>query len=336
MGTVGNGNVAPPTVNIGSLENKGFSIMLNTVNVNNGTFRWESSFNISQFKTKIKSLTSGSSQIDKINWWMRNWTQRSVVGEAPWLFYGYIEEGIFGSVEEIENSALPADANGDEFPIAENSIWVGDVKYRDVNGDGIISGEDQTFIGNPWPKWYAGFTNSFSYKGINLSVLITSSYGNDVYNYIRNENSNPNNINLGRNMFTTAFDYAKITTDENGNPVLENPGTNVARMSGGNKNNNFDRHTNKFVEDGSYVRLKNVTVTYNLPATLIGKQKVVKGARLGFSAQNVLTITGYSGYDPEVGSYVGPNASTANAAVGVDYGRYPITPVYSFNVGIDF
>ena len=137
-------------------------------------------------------------------------------------------------------------------------------------------------------------------------------------------------------MFIGAFDYARVATDEEGNPYLENPETVVARMSGGNKNNNFERHTDKYVEDGSYVRLKNISLNYNLPASLIAKTKFVKGARVGISAQNLLTITGYSGYDPEVGSYVGPNASTANAAVGVDYGRYPGTPVYSVNVGIDF
>jgi hypothetical protein len=90
------------------------------------------------------------------------------------------------------------------------------------------------------------------------------------------------------------------------------------------------------VEDGSYVRLKNVSLNYNLPASLLGKQKFIRGARVGLSAQNVFTWTKYSGYDPEVGSYVGPNAEVSNAAVGVDYGRYPLTPVYSLNVGVDF
>lgn len=336
MGTNGNGAILPPTVNIGSLQNKGWSFTLNTINIDNTSFRWSSNFNLSHFKTEVKSLTTESSQIDRINWWMNNWTQRTVVGQAPWLFYGYIEEGIFGSVEEIENSALPADNNGVEFPIAENSIWVGDVKYRDINGDGIISGEDQTFIGNPWPKYYAGFTNDFSYKGFDLSVLITSTIGNDIYNYLRSENTNPNNINLGRNLFIGAFDYANVQLDGEGNPYLLNPNTVVARMSGGNKNNNFSRHTDKYVEDGSFVRLKNITLNYNLPTAMIDKLKYIKGARIGVSAQNVYTITGYSGYDPEVGSYVGPNANARNAAIGVDYGRYPLTPVYSVNVGIDF
>ena len=340
MGTNGNGAIAPPTVNIGSLQNTGWSFTLNTINIDNAAFRWSSNFNLSHFKTEVKSLTTESSQIDRINWWMNNWTQRTVVGQAPWLFYGYVEEGIFGSIEELESSALPADNNGVEFPIAENSIWVGDVKYKDINGDGIITGEDQTFIGNPWPKYYAGFTNDFSYKGFDLSVLITSTIGNDIYNYLRNENTNPNNINLGRNLFIGAFDYAKVAYNEDDvdqlNPYLENPGTTVARMSGGNKNQNFQRHTDKYVEDGSFVRLKNVTLNYNLPSSVMEKLKYIKGARIGVSAQNIYTITGYSGYDPEVGSYVGPNASAENSAIGVDYGRYPLTPVYSVNVGIDF
>ncbi|MBF9254020.1 TonB-dependent receptor [Pontibacter sp. 172403-2] len=336
MGTNGNGAIQPPTVNIGSLQNKGWSLSLNTVNVDNGSFTWSSNFNLSHFKTEVVSLTTESSQIDRINWWMNNWTQRTVVGEAPWLFYGYIEEGIFGSLEELQNSALPADNNGVEFPIAENSIWVGDVKYKDINGDGIITGEDQTFIGNPWPKYYAGFTNNFTYKGFDLSVLITSTIGNDIYNYLRSENTNPNNINLGRNLFVGAFDYARVALDGEGNPYLENPGTTVARMSGGNKNNNFQRHTDKYVEDGSFVRLKNVTLNYNIPSAMVERLKYIKGARIGVSAQNIYTITNYSGYDPEVGSYVGPNATAENAAIGVDYGRYPLTPVYSVNVGIDF
>lgn len=336
MGTVGNGGVGPPIVNIGSLENRGWSLTLNTVNIDDGSLQWRSNLNISSFETKIKTLTSGQSHIDRINWWMSNWTQRSVVGEAPWQFYGYIEEGLFESREELENSALPADNDGNEYAIGETSIWVGDVKYKDVNGDGIITGEDQTFMGNPYPKWFGGFTNDFSYKGFELSILFFFTYGNDVYNYIRAQNTNPNNINLGRNMFIGAFNYARTAVDDGGNPYLENPGTTIPRMSGGDKNDNNERHTNKYVEDGSYVRLKNISLSYNLPRSLVARTRFVKGARIGISAQNALTFTNYSGYDPEVGSYVGEHATAANAAVGVDYGRYPLTPVYSINLGIDF
>ncbi|WP_240337128.1 SusC/RagA family TonB-linked outer membrane protein [Rufibacter psychrotolerans] len=341
MGTSGSGSVGPPTVNIGSLQNKGWSFALNTVNVDNGQFKWSSNFNISHFKTEVTGLSTENSILNRTTREWNLWSQRTVVGQAPWMFWGYIEDGIFQSLEELESSPRPADNNGDLIPIAPNSVWVGDVKYRDISGpqgqpDGKIDSYDQTFIGNPWPKFFAGFTNNFSYKGFDLSVLITGTFGNDIYNWMRNENTNPNNINLGRNLFVGALDYARVGLDAQGNPYLLNPGTTVARMSGGNRNNNFNRHTNKYVEDGSFVRLKNVTLTYNLPTSLVGRQKYIKGARIGVSAQNIWTITDYSGYDPEVGSHVGGLENANNAAIGVDYGRYPLTPVYSVNIGIDF
>ena len=343
MGTRGDAAVGAPIVNVGSLQNVGWGFSLNTININSNGLRWESNLNLSGFKTEITELTTGSAHITREgpDWFLANFAQRSAIGQAPWMFYGYIEEGIFQSREELENSARPVDNNGDLRPVAEDGIWVGDVKYRDVSGpdgvpDGKITADDRTIIGNPWPKWFGGFTNTFSYKGFDVSILITASYGNQVYNYLRYQNNNPNNINLGRNMFLEALDYAKLATDEEGNPYLLNPDTEVNRISGSSLNGNYDRLTDKYLEDGSYMRVKNISVNYNIPSSLIGKQKIVRNIRVGASVQNVFTITGYSGYDPEVGAYVGPNADQARGFISVDYGRYPLTPVYSFNLGVDF
>lgn len=335
MGTNGTGAVGSPTVNIGALQNKGWGFTLNTVNVNRGGFKWESNLNISSFKTKIKSFYSDAAFVDRTSWWLADWTQRSEVGKAPWLFRGYIEEGLFQSVEEIEKSPLPVDNNGVKLPINENNIWVGDVKFKDVNGDGIINEKDQTVIGNPWPKMFAGFTNTFSYKGFDLSILLTSTYGNDVYNFLGKLNTNASNINLSRNLLVHAMDYAKPLKNDDGTVTLANPGTDVARISNG-PNGNFARHTDKWVEDGSFIRLKNISLTYNLPVSLVSRQKVIRGARLSVGAQNVATLTGYTGFDPEVGAYVSRDASPANQAIGLDYGRYPLTPVYTFSLGLDF
>mgnify|MGYP000082528409 CR=1 FL=1 len=343
MGTRGDAAPSAPLINVGSLENKGMGISLKTVNINSNNFKWESNFNISAFRTKITGLTTGSSHITREapDWFLNNFAQRSEVGSPPWMFYGYIEEGIFQTREEVENSARPVDNNGELLPVAEDGIWVGDVKYKDVSGpegvpDGKITADDRTFIGNPWPLTYGGFTNTFSYKGFEVSILLTYSYGNDTYNYLRYQNGNPNNINLGRNMFEETFDYAKVELDEEGEPYLLNPGTNVNRFSSSSLNGNYDRLTDKYLEDGSYLRVKNITVNYRVPASIIDKLKVLRGLMVGVSAQNIYTFTSYSGYDPEVGSYVGPNSAQAGGFIGVDYGRYPLTPMYSVNVKVDF
>ncbi len=341
MGTAGIASIQPPLVNAGDLKTKGWSVSINTVNVNNKDFRWETNLNFSRFNSVIESLNSDAAFFERSSWWLNQqdpWTQRSAIGLQPWLFRGYIQDGIFQSVEEINNSAVPVDNNGARRPTQERGgIWVGDVKYRDINGDGKIDVKDKTFIGNPWPKLFGGFTNTFNYKGFDLSILMTATLGNDIYNFVAWENSNPNNINLGRNMMIRALDYAKVATDASGKVYLRNPGTNVPRIiPGADVNGTYARITDRFVEDGSYLRLKNVSLSYNVPQSLIAKQKVIRGIRATIGAQNLATITGYSGFDPEVGAYVGRDASASNQAIGLDYGRYPLTPIYTFSLNVNF
>lgn len=340
MGTNGTAQVNAPTVNAGSLQSKGWSFNLNSTNVSTKDFKWESNFNISHFKTVIQSLNTKSGVLERQSWWLNQsdpWTQRSAIGLEPWLFRGYIEEGLFTSVDEINKSAVPVDNSGNRRPTqASGGIWIGDIKFKDINGDGKITEADKTYIGNPWPKLFGGFTNTFAYKAFELSVLITGTYGNDIYNFTAWENSNPNNINLGRNMLIHAYDYARLTTDKNGNPVLANPGTNVPRIiTGADVNGTYARITSKWVENGSYVRLKNVSLSYNVPASIISRQRIVRSVRATVSAQNVATITKYSGFDPEVGAYTGVNAGN-NGAIGLDYGRYPLTGIYTFSLNVNF
>ena len=341
MGTHGTGAIAPPTVNAGSLQTKGWSFSINTTNISTKNFRWTTNLNLSHSKTLIQSLNSDKAFFERQDWWLNQadpWTQRSSVGNEPWLFRGYIEDGIFTSVDEINNSAVPVDNSGNRYPTqASNGVWIGDVKFKDINGDGKINVNDMTNIGSPWPKLFGGFTNTFSYKGFDLSVLITGTYGNDIYNFMAWQNSNPNNINLGRNMMLQALNYAKVSADKDGNPVLLNPETNVPRIISGNDvNGNHTRQTSRWVEDGSYLRLKNVSLSYSLPESFVSKQKLVRGVRATIGAQNLATITNYSGMDPEVGSYVGANTYTSNQAIGLDFGRYPLTPVYTFSLNVNF
>ncbi len=335
------GSMAPPTVNIGALQNRGWSFAIGTTNIKTDNFTWTTDFNLSSFKTKIKKFYTDSAIVDRSVDGFNYWVQRSVVGQTPWQFYGYVQEGLFQSIDEINNSPVPVDGAGNRIPVEKSTgVWVGDVKFKDISGpkgvpDGIINELDKTFIGNPYPKLFGGMTNTITYKGFTLGVLLTGSYGNDVYNYNNFLNSNPNNINTGKNLLVHALDYARVVDDGNGNPILSNPDTDVPRLSY-SLNGNYSRHTTKWVEDGSYIRVKNISLNYELTPAMLKGLGSIAGFRVGFSVQNIATFTKYSGYDPEIGSFVGKDAYQNSQPVGFDYGRYPITPMYSCNVGINF
>lgn len=335
------GSVTPPLVNTGSMQTKGWNVTFTSTNINSTDFRWETNLNLSHFKSKVVSLNNDRLFIARTSWWMNNWTQWANVGMDPWLFRGYIADGLFQSVEDAENSARPVDNNGVPRAVDPGSIWVGDVKYRDINKDGIIDVNDETFIGNPWPKITAGFTNTFTYKEFELSILFTSSFGNDIYNFIRAQNLNPNNVNLSRNFLIEAANYARVTTDGNGKVGIENTGTTVARIANNQiaSDNNYGKNNSLYVEDGSYVRLKNISLSYGVPARWLARTKVIKDLRIVIGAQNVYTWTKYTGYDPEVGAYVGTGAAgggQGNQAIGIDFGRYPLSPMYSASINVNF
>lgn len=340
MGTNGTGSVESPHINVGDIKTDGWGVTLITTNIAKKNFKWESNLNLSAFESTIERFYSDAAMINRTSWWLNDWTQRSVVGHAPWLFRGYVEEGLFTSLDEIEKSPVPVDNNGNRLPIHETQgLWVGDVKYKDISGpngvpDGKIDVYDETFIGNPWPKLFAGFTNSFSYKNFDLSILLTGTYGNEIYNNLARINSNPNNTNVSQNLLVKAMEYAR-PVEVNGVVQLENPETDVARISYG-PNGNYTRHSSKWVEDGSFIRIKNITLGYNLAGQFIERQNFIRGARFSISAQNIYTLTRYKGFDPEVGAYVGRDASAANQAIGLDYGRYPLTPILSFSLGVNF
>ena len=341
MGTSGQGAVGNPRVNIGEMQTNGWGFTINTINMDKKDFRWESNLNLSHFRTEIEKFYSDKAVIDRTSTWYDNWsqawTQRAAVGSAPWLFRGYIAEGLFQSVEEINKSAVRVDNNGNRLPTSTTGIWVGDVKYKDINGDGKIDFNDETNIGNPWPKLFGGFTNTFSYKGFDLSILFTATLGNDIYNMLSMVNSKATRFYTSRNLMVGVMDYARLV-DKNGVISIGNPGTNVPRITGSQIpiDNNYNVISSRWVEDGSFVRLKNVSLSYNVPSSLISKQKIIKGFRATLSGQNLLTFTKYSGYDPEVGASVGANVYATNQAIGLDYGRYPLTPIYTISVGVNF
>ena len=169
-------------------------------------------------------------------------------------------------------------------------------------------------------------------------MLITGTFGNDVYNHLAKVNSRASSIYTSRNLMINAMDYAVIVADKDGKPVIKNSGTDVPRFTNSQiaNDNNYGTTSSRWVEDGSFVRIKNVSLSYNIPTALIARQKIVRGIKATVGVQNMATFTKYSGFDPEVGSYVGANTYSGNQAIGLDFGRYPLTPIYTFMVNVNF
>ena len=341
MGVQDMGSIGTPVVNIGALQNNGWQLSINTTNIATKEFTWTSNFNISKFKTTVTKLFSKNAQIYRGAWWMGNFQQVSQVGQAPWQFVGYIYDGLYQSLDDIDKSPVPVDNAGNRLKVDQyNGIWVGDVKFKDISGpkgvpDSIIDIHDQTTIGTPWPKLNGGFTNTFSYKGFDLNILLTYVYGNNIYNWVAMQNSKTNNVWSSGNLLLGAFDYARPVANSDGSVTLSNPNATIPRISDTDLNGNWNRFSTRWMEDGSFIRVKNVSLTYTLPKTLINRQKVIKDVRLTLSAQNLFTFTKYKGYDPEVGAYVGQNVYDNSQTIGVDGGHYPLTPIYTFTVNVN-
>jgi TonB-linked SusC/RagA family outer membrane protein len=337
-GTTGGGAIGAPLVNLGDLENKGLEFTLNTVNIDNGDFSWRTNLIYSINRNKVLSLVNEDAIIT------RGPVSQTMVGEPIGMMYGYVVEGMFNTEADFyqpngDQVALPQDVNGQ---IAPNTVWVGDYRFKDINADGVINEEDRTIIGNPQPKFQYGLTNGFTYKGFDLSIFLQGVYGNDVYNTLRPEFENPSNL---QGLFTNVTNYARIevidpnltvnptdgaTNEPNqilSNVRVSNTGTMIPRMTTSNGLNANYRASDRFVEDGSYLRIKNVSLGYNLPSNLT-ENIGLEALRVYVNAQNIYTFTKYSGYDPEVGG-------SSALEFGVDYGRYPTPRIITFGLDIN-
>lgn len=345
MGTQGNGSsaLAAPKGNYGSIENTGIEFSLNTHPLV-GAFQWDSDFQISFNKNKLKSLagTANASIVGYGQW--NDVVSLSEVGKSLYNFYGYVCDGVYQDLNDLETSPKPKNsypANG--VFNRTNTVWVGDVKYKDLNGDGVIDENDRTNIGSPMPKFTFGWTNTFRYKNFDLSLFINGSYGNKVYNYLSMNLTHMNSAWTNQLMAVNdrvrlePIDPNKVYADGSQwyndvtNVRVANPGASLPRASINDPNDN-DRISDRYVEDASYIRLKNITLGYTFPKSLL-KPLGLESLRIYANIQNLLTVTGYDGYDPEVG------ASTQDATgyvYGVDFGRYPSPTVYSFGLNVSF
>ena len=280
--------------NAGKVRNQGIEMSLHTINLT-GELGWETNLTATYNKNKIKDLNSDVPYyINQIN----NSYVTMLAKDYPInVFYGYVTDGIFQNQSEVNTHAVQ--------PGAEP----GDIRFRDLNNDGVINDSDRTVIGNPNPSWLFSMNNSLSYKGFELSVFLQGIAGNKIYN--------ANNIdNTG---MAAAYNQ---TTDVLKRWQGEGTSNSMPRAVFGDPNQNT-RVSDRFVENGSYLRFKNITLSYTFPKQWLQKAQI-ENARLSLSCENVATITGYSGFDPEVGIN------------GIDQNRYPISRTFSLGLNFNF
>ncbi|SHM73227.1 SusC/RagA family TonB-linked outer membrane protein [Mucilaginibacter sp. OK098] len=325
------GTMAAPYANVGSLSNKGFDLQISSTNINSKNFNWKTSVTVSRNVNKVLDLGSGGSQANLSESFNNDVIEKTVVGQPIGEFYGYVFDGIFSKPSDFQNHARPVDQSGKPYPISQagGGIWYGDRMFKDLNGDGIIDSRDETFLGSPIPKFQYGINNTFIYKNFDLNIFFSGSYGNKVFNQLAVSQTNSQN---NTTYFTSVLNYARLAlVNPNGsasdvnNVYVINPKTTVVGLRNDNTNSN-NRPNNLFIEDGSFLRCKDITLGYRLPENLLSKISA-RSVRIYATVSNAFLITKYKGMDPEIGSW---NPLQA----GWDGGNYPLPRMFTIGANI--
>lgn len=347
VGTSGTGSSSKPWVNLGSIENKGIEIALNTKNIITKNFQWDSNFIFSLNRNKVLEINTDTGfETRIINGNEYGTTDPTIInyivpGQPIGMLYGYQVIGRFESATDFY--FRDTDGTIKQTPVMagyeineRTGLWIGDYIYKDQNDDGVINEDDMTYIGNPEPKFTFGIGNTFTYKDFDLNIFLQGSYGNDVVNYMSRYIGNP--YGNTSNVLTSALDYARLELiDPNGpndyrNVHIVGGDAKACRMPLSTSTSSYDyAFSDRFIEDGSYLRIQNISLGYTLPRKLINKVGI-SNLRIYATAQNVYTFTKYSGYDPEIGTaYIDGNYLT-----GIDNGRYPSPRIYTFGLNLTF
>jgi TonB-linked SusC/RagA family outer membrane protein len=300
--STGYSDIFVPSINAGKVQNKGVELTITSENLK-GKFEWNTSFNISYNKNKVVSLNDSVPMYTGSIGLNQNLSIQSA-GYPVNEFYGFVTNGIFQNQKEVQEYAVQV-PGADPF----NRTSPGDIKFRDLNNDGIIDDNDRSYIGDPNPSFIFAMNNTFSYAGFDLSVFLQGVSGNTIFNANRIYQEG---MAVAQNQTTAVLD--RWTGEGSSNtmprPVFNDPNKN-ARVS------------NRFIEDGSYLKIKNITFGYNLPKAILQKVKI-SSAKIYASCQNLVTFTRYTGFDPEVPSS------------GIDFNVYPVTRTLSAGINVTF
>lgn len=310
------GGISSPYVNLGQMQNKGVDVTLTSRNVVKPDFKWTTTVIFSKYVNSVKELSANFTEIinSVYTGFLNVPVTRTVVGAPIGQFYGYKVKGLFQTTEQLAAAPLQFGR-----PVANSGAgtWLGDVQYVDENGDGVINEKDRAVIGNPNPKFTFGFTNTFTYKSFDVSIFLQGSYGAQILNLTRRTVGGLST--LYNNQFAYTSNYWTPT----------NTNTDIPAPRAGIDNPNLFI-SDRFIEDGSYARIQNVNVSYNVPASIIKYAKLNRLKVYG-SVQNLATFTKYSGYDPEVGAF-----NQNSLQMNVENGRYPLPRTVTIGVNAEF
>lgn len=331
------GSIAPPYANIGKTSNTGVDIQFNARPVITKNFRWFSGLTLSHNKNKIEALNDNDQVIyGKVDWYSAFQTVSMFkVGQPMGVFYGYETEGLFKDEADI---IAHATQTGGNIPYANKIVktsgaWIGDIKFKDRNGDGVINDQDQTIIGDPNPDLTYGWTNTFTWKDFELNIGLAGQFGGDILNWSRFRTEGLSSIwdNQAAGVLNRAqYELIDPTKGETIDNLRLKEGHNgMPRFSNLDANGN-QRMSDRWIEDGTYLRIQNVSLTWNVPEKW-AKACAMQSARIYFNVQNLYTFTKYSGYDPEIGAY-----NQSSLLQNIDRGRYPTPRTYTLGINVTF
>ncbi|WP_332032172.1 SusC/RagA family TonB-linked outer membrane protein [Kaistella sp.] len=300
--TSGYSDVYVPSINAGKIQNKGIEATLSTKNFVGENFKWSTDVVFSYNKNNVESINS-ETPIITASGGLNSTIGQIQNGYPVNIFYGYVTDGVFQNQSEVNNHAVQMPGSN-----PATSTAPGDIRFKDLNNDGVINDKDRTIIGNPNPKFTFSLNNTFTYKNFDLTIFLQGSYGNDIFNANR--------------MYTESM---SVINNQNasvlGRWTGEGTSNSMPRAIYGDPNQN-SRVSDRYVEDGSYIKIKNINLSYTLPKGAFAQNFSL--IKVFVSAQNLVTWTKYSGFDPEV------------PVNGIDNGTYPITRIVSLGLNVGF
>lgn len=360
-GTQITGGTSAQWANVGSMSNEGLEITLNGTVIRKKNFSWKTGITYSLNKNEITELNSANGFIDKtldFKTWGGETITRTAVGESVSQYYGYKVAGRINSASDFlrdngngTSTVIVATPNYRVGTVVSNSsasdlkTSIGDLLFEDLNGDGVINQSDRTYLGSGLPKFTFGWNNTFTYKRWTLTMFMYGSVGTKVFNFNRRQMDEPSLLSGSvTNKFTRVSNYAKwaYRDGNSGNLNVWNvyvaEGADPTETRIDNNHGNYNsRVSDRYVENADYLRIKNIALSYSFPRNIV-KSLMLQSMKFSLNVQNPFTLTGYTGYDPEVGSQNGQYSMSGQGMLmyGVDTGRVPSPRAFIFTLDATF